>query len=126
MKKPYLHTTEQKSIQSEETNWILNKTFGFIDDDMYGVIETSNVKRYYNNPILLDNVINILEDIKESGNNFVSINYHRLHEEYVFKPLHIAKSTQEQIDVYEAKELSEKEKNDKIKALEAQIAELKK
>ena len=125
MKTLHLHTTEQKSIQSEETGWLLRRHFGFIGDDCENVVETGKVKRYYNQPILLDNIIAQLEDIRDRGNNFVSINFHRDHEEYVFKPLHIAKSTEEQIQKYNEEALSDKERDDKIKALEKEIQALK-
>ena len=72
MKKLYIHTTETKSILSEETPWMLRRHFGFISDDAEEVIETGEKRGYYNHPMLLDEVIAILEDITATGHNFIS------------------------------------------------------
>ena len=78
-------------------------------------------------PINIDDVIKILENLKEKGSNYVEIMYHCDHIGYYFNGLDIHRSTNE--EVTKEKEMLDAEakakKEAEIKALEIKLAKLK-
>ena len=74
----------------------------------------------------IDKMINTLQNIKNKGSNYVSLNYHEDHIGYEISGYSIKKSTPEEIQNYEFELMTERERRNKIMELQREIEKLKK
>lgn len=70
----------------------------------WGPIEIDNGTEYYNQPVKIDEVIKILNDLKAKGANYVGIDFNIDHPDYTFDGLKVRRATEEDIKKEEEKE----------------------
>lgn len=73
----------------------------------WGVMEISDANGYYNRPMKIDDAIKILNDLKESGANYVSIEHNCDHPDYTFEGLNVRRATESDIKADKDKETLE-------------------
>lgn len=87
----------------------------------YTSIGRTNAESY---PIKIDYLIKVLENLRSKGSNYVCIDYHTDHINYLIKGLNIQKSNEEEIDLYQDKESEKDEKLEKYLKLKAELIKL--
>jgi hypothetical protein len=115
-----------KNIRSERVYDEIREEFGF---DYEKHDEFCEIPRSFGNadtePINIDDVINILSDLKEMGSTHVQMEYDSDHYEYMFSGMKIQLADEKLIAKYEKHREKEKNIDMKIGDLYKQIAELK-
>ena len=127
MKKIYVTKTLIKSESKTELDFENREKFGWKDWDKHDYIEIE--KNYYDDgqePIEIDTMVDLLQDMKDSGATHVNIFYSVDHHGYHIDGLHFRKSTKEEIDEYEGNIKKTKDLDLHIKELEDRIEELRK
>lgn len=76
-------------------------------------------------PIKIDRVIEYLQNMKDSGCNYVEMGYHCDHIGYEFSGFMIEEATPDQIEVFVNEKMAKESKNKEIRELEMKIKELR-
>ena len=109
-----------------ELDFVLYDDFGFSYDthDQFNEIEKG---RGYADatPIKIDDMIKILQGLKERGATHVQIEDHCDHQGYDISGFEIRLSSQEEIDEYDSKRKSEMEKRQRVLELQKEINKIK-
>lgn len=126
--KIYITKTPIEKVETSELELTLKENFDFdFDSDYSDFIEIRKNCGYMEggSPIKIDNMINILQDMKKKNANYVEIDYHCDHDTYILSSYNIELSPQEDIDEFERKfEESENKKNE-IRKLQNEINKLR-
>jgi hypothetical protein len=128
MKNVYVTKTLIGNDNQSELDFVLYDEFGFSYNDISDrFVEIEKVKGYYANstPIKIDDMISILQSLKQKGSTHVQIEDHCDHHGYDISGFEIRLSTNEEIEDYESKRKIEREKNEKIKLLQEEINKIK-
>jgi hypothetical protein len=104
--KPTVHINTDDLISLIESDILGQED---VDDDHNEIYEGNTI--YVNDPIKIDDLIMILNGLKDEGSNYVAIDFHSDHREYEIDGQEIRLATQEEID---AEELRVKESDMKI------------
>ena len=109
---PTVHTNTEDLMSLVESD-ILGQVS---EDDNHDEIYVGNTNQV-NDPIKIDDLITTLNDLKDKGGNYVSIDYHSDHREYELDGQEIRLATQEEIDDEERRRIESDIKviNDRIK-----------
>jgi len=127
----YITKTLIEDITRDELDIPFREKFGvdYDSDDIDDLVEIEKGvgQVYDNHPIQIDDVISILQSMKDKGANYVQISYHTDHFGYEFSAFNIEPSTVGEIEDYknakEAKKQAAKQKE--IDRLQKQIENLK-
>lgn len=127
IKKKYIEEEEVSELDLELVEVVL----GECKDEDYDYDIISNRGFDYSgegDAMEIDNLIEILQDFKKNGANYVEMMNHCDHHGYVFSSLEIRKATKEDIQAEKEKyaDIKADFKKEKIKMLEVELAELKK
>lgn len=123
----YVTKTLIGNDNQSELDFVLYDDFGFSYDthDQFNEIEKG--KGYYAdaNPIKIDDMIKVLQGLKDRGATHVQIEEHCDHQGYDISGFEIRFSTQEEIDEYESKRKVEMEKRQRILELQKEIEKVR-
>ena len=110
-----------------EIDFDLYKEFGFNFDDFEDFVEIKMGQGGSDGyPIKIDRMIEHLQSIKANGVTHVELDYHCDHIGYVISGFEMRPSTPEEIVVFMDKETTQKNKENKIAELYAEIRKLQK
>jgi hypothetical protein len=105
-----------------------NEAFGFDYDYYNDIIDINKNKSSLDSePILIDRLIKILQELKVAGANYVQLEHNCDHHGYDIEAFNIRLATLEEIENYHNKDkiLEKKRKQEKIKKLEEELKKLK-
>jgi hypothetical protein len=123
----YVTKTLIGNDNQSELDIVLYDGFGFSYDthDQFNEIEKG--KGYYADatPIKIDDMIKILQSLKEKGATHVQLEDHCDHQGYDISGFEIRLSTQEEIDEYEFKRTVKMEKRQRVLELQKEINKIK-
>lgn len=113
-----------------EIDFNFNQTFGFdytIHDDIVEIKELNQAYSLDSEPIEIDRLISILQDLKKSGANYVMLESNCDHQGYDIEGYYITLATQEEIDMFLNLTSSKKKKNKdlEIKRLKEKLKKLR-
>ena len=114
-----------KQLDVDEINLdIIDDILGDSDEDHNEIYE--GFTRHTNEPIKIDRAIDILNQLKEDGANYVAIHYHTDHQGYEFYAQHISIATQKEIDLAKQRDVEYRIQylKDKIKAIDKEKLQL--
>lgn len=130
MDKVFITKTLIKNDNQSELDFVLQNEFDFDYDKNSDFVEIliKNFRSYHadGDPIRIDSMISVLQNLKDSGATHVQIETHHDHHGYDISGFEIRLSTQEEISEHENKLKIRNEKIIKIKDLENQIELIKK
>ena len=112
-----------------EIDFDFNEAFGFDYDYYDDIIDINKNKSSLDSePILIDRLINILQELKNNGANYVQLEENCDHQGYDIEGFQIRLATPEEIENYYNKDkiLEKSKKQEKIKRLEEELKKLKK
>ena len=112
-----------------EIDFDFNEAFGFDYDYYDDIIDINKNKSSLDSePILIDRLINILQELKNNGANYVQLEENCDHQGYDIEGFQIRLATTEEIENYYNKDkiLEKSKKQEKIKRLEEELKKLKK
>jgi hypothetical protein len=114
---------ETEEYRDEDLAQTIGLIFDYEEDEIitfqdgYGSPDTQ--------PILIDEMISTLQNLKEQGATHVEIDFHWDHLTYEIAAYEFSKASPEQIAKYEKAEAIKREKDNKIKELQNQIKEIR-
>ena len=119
----YVTKTLIGNDNQSELDFVLYDDFGFSYDTHDQFNEIEKCKGYYADatPIKIDDMIKILQSLKEKGATHVQLEDHCDHHGYDISSFEIRLSTQEEIDEYESKRKAEMEKRQRVLELQKEI-----
>lgn len=127
MKKIYVTRTEKFTASPSELDFINREQFGWEDYDKQEFVEIMvGNPSTSDEPISIDNLIEILQEAKAAGSTHVAIDYHSDHIGYDISGVELRLSTDEEIEKCEAKRKAEQDKRRQIHDLQSQIMKLQK
>lgn len=124
----YVTKTLIGNDNQSELDFVLYDDFGFSYDTNDQFVEIEKVKGYYADatPIKIDDMIKILQYLKDKGATHVQIEDHCDHQGYDISGFEIRLSTTDEVEDYENKRKLEIEKRNKIAELQKEIEKVKK
>lgn len=127
MEKVYITKTLIKNDNQSELDFVLQDEFGFDYENNSDLVQIEKTSNYYADaePIRIDEMIEILNNLKKSGSTHVQIESHGDHHGYDISGFEIRLSTEEEINEYELDLKIKKDKKDKISELQKQIEKIK-
>jgi hypothetical protein len=124
MDKVFITKTLIKNDNQSELDFVLQNEFDFDYDKNSDFVEilTKNFRAYHadGDPIRIDDMIKVLQNLKDSGSTHVQIETHHDHHGYDISGFEIRLSTQEEIDKFNS-EMESRNKINKINELQKQI-----
>ena len=120
----YVTKTLIDNDNQSELDFVLYDDFGFSYDTHEQFNEIEKGKGYYADatPIKIDDMIKILQGLKERGATHVQIEDHCDHQGYDISGFEIRLSTQEEIDEYDSKRKAEMEKRQRVLELRYSVS----
>jgi hypothetical protein len=128
MDKVFITKTLIKNDNQSELDFILQDEFNFDYDRNSEFVEIKkNLETYYADaePIRIDDMIKVLQNLKDSGSTHVQIETHHDHHGYDISGFEIRLSTQEEIDEFNSEIEARNNKMNKILELQKQIELIK-
>jgi hypothetical protein len=123
----YVTKTIIKNESIEELDFVLYDEFGFDYENTDQFIEIQSKHGYANaDPIKIDELISILQELKNNGATHIEIEANCDHHGYDMTSYKIELSSDDDIKEYEEKRNLEIQKRNKIKELQEQIKTLSK
>jgi len=111
-----------------EIDFDFNEVFGFDYDEHDDIIDVNEYEGDLDSePILIDKLIKILQELKNNGANYVQLEENCDHQGYDIEGLQVRLATPEEIENYNNKDkiLEESKKQKEIKRLEEELKKLK-
>lgn len=123
----YVTKTLIGNDNQSELDFVLYDDFGFSYDTHDEFVEIQKGKGYYadSTPIKIDDMIKILQSLKEKGATHVQIEDHCDHQGYDISGFEIRLSNQEEVHEYENMRKVEMEKKQRVLELENEINKIK-
>lgn len=116
-------------IESEDLHYKLQEEFKFVDifdGTSFTEIQNTYGKADNDAPIKIDDMINMLNSLKENGCTHVEVDYHTDHIEYQLSGYIIEHSTKSEIKQWEDQQRKNLAKYQRIRELQAEINEIQK
>lgn len=106
--KTFMHSKTTPEVDFEMYDDVLGRKDAndAYEGDGCGVMYIDNAPYYHNSPMKIDDAIKILNELKEKGANYVSIDFNCDHPDYTFEGFEIRRATEAEIEEDNEKEKS--------------------